>query len=334
MSNCSQSFLIDLNGDGLPDNVFGGGSGFSVRINKGLNFGDSTYIALNNYKELNLSHSYSRDLNVAVSFGFSVGCFPVKFVINPQFCYNWKVNVNKSMFADINGDGLPDYVRTEDENHLVVRYNQSGKANLLKSVTNLAGGSMTMDYKLSKYMGFDCPNRIQVLDSLAVYDGFQGDGFDETVCKFEYDSAYYDRYERTSYGFGIVKTHFLDDGDSIYRTVTEKFSNRHYRFKGLKTYELLTDRNGNKYVEKFFTYVPKEIATGTVVNNETAFCFGESYPALNQEETRYYEGTENSRVVTRKHYEHGPFGNIVKYIDAGQAGVAGDSVIVTMTYHL
>ena len=333
VGNRSHSLLADLNGDGLPDKVGVGSSGLSVWFNTGYGFGDDYDLSFNNHEELNLSHSYSRDLNVAVSFGFSVGCFPVKFVINPQFCYNWKVNVNKSMFADINGDGLPDYVRTENENHLLVRYNQSGKANLLKSVTNLAGGSMTMGYELSKYMGYDSPTRIQVLDSLAVYDGLQGDGADVTVCTFEYDSAYYDRYERTSYGFGIVKTHFLDNGGSIYRTVTEKFSNRHYRFKGLKNYELLADHNGNKYVEKYFSYVPKEIATGVVVNDETAFCFGENYPALDREETRYYEGTEDARIVTRKHYEHGPFGNLVKYTDAGQAGVAGDSVIVTMTYH-
>ncbi len=284
------------------------------------------------YDGLNHTDTWGRDLNVAISVGFTLGVLPVKFIINPQTNFNHKMNSTKSCFMDMNGDGLPDYVTSGDVGHLTVRYNQSGKANLLKAVTNLAGGGMNMDYELSDYMGYDSPNRSQVLSSLIVYDGHAGDGADSMRYAFEYDSAYYDRFERASYGFGIVRTRSLNEDGSVYRTVTEKYSNRFYKFRNLKIYELLTDGEGNRYVEKFFTYVPKEIATGTVVNDETAFCYGENYPAINTEEVRYYEGGGTAKIVTRKHYEHGPFGNLTKYTDAGQVGVAQDSIIVTMTY--
>ena len=327
------SALSDLNGDGLPDIVAGGEDGFSISYNTGRGFLSPSLIPVDVYKGLNRTETWGRDLNIALSVGFMIGSFPVKFVINPQTDFNHKMNNTKSCFTDMNGDGLPDYVVEKDTKTIIVHYNQSGKANLLKSVTNLAGGSMTMDYELSKHMGYDCPSRHLVLSSLTVSDGHSGDGVDTQRISFEYDSAYYDRFERTSYGFGVVKTHSLDEDYSIYRTVTERYSNRAYKFRNLKTYELLTDGEGNKYVEKFFTYVPKTIDSGIVVNENFEFCYGESYPAINQEEVRYYEGENTAMVVTRKHYEHGPFGNLTKYTDAGQIGVAEDSIIVTMTYH-
>ena len=333
VSTTGISTLADLNGDGLPDEVSDGGTGLSVRFNTGRGFLPSTFLPTDVYKSLDKTATAGRDLNVALSFGFTIGAFPIKFVINPQFDLNHKMNKTKSCFTDVNGDGLLDYVVEENTHTIIVHYNQSGKANLLKSVTNLAGGGMAMDYALSDYMGYDCPSRTQVLSSLAVYDGLAGDGCDTVKLSFEYDSAYYDRFERTSYGFGVVKTNSIDSDNTVYRTVTEKYINRFYKFRNLKTYELLADGAGNKYVEKFFTFVPKEIATGIVVNEEVAFCYGESYPAINQEEVRYYEGGNTARVVTRKHYEHGPYGNLTKYTDAGQVGMAEDSVIVTMTYH-
>ena len=330
--NNTDKMMVDVNGDGLPECVQRSNGVLKVRYNKGNGFVPEDTL-LSGEGNLYTTLSTCSNINGAVSVGFSLGCFPIKFVVNPKGGYTRSMGKTEVQLTDINGDGLPDYVTSGDIGHMQVRFNQSGKANLLKTVTNLAGGGMTMDYKLSDYMGYDCPNRIQVLDSLFVYDGLEDDWNDTMRYSFEYDSAYYDRFERTTYGFGVVKTHSLNSNRTVYRTVTERYSNRYYKFRNLKTYELLTDGNGRKYVEKFFTYVPKEIATGTVVNEETDFCFGESYPALNKEEVLYYDDNENVRVVTRKHYEHGQFGNLIKYTDAGQAGVAEDSIIVTMTYH-
>ena len=327
------SELMDLNGDGLPDVVNDGEGGLDVLFNTGRAFMSPSYIPIDTFNSLNHTDTWGRDLNVAFSIGFMFGAFPVKFVINPQADFNRKMNRTNSCFADMNGDGLPDYVVEKDPKTIIVHYNQSGKTNLLKTVVNLAGGSMTMDYELSGYMGYDCPNRQLTLSSLTVYDGHPGDGADIQKFSFEYDSAYYDRFERTSYGFGVVKTHSVDSGNTVYRTVTERFSNRFYKFRNLKTYELLADGAGRKYVEKFFTYVPKEIETGDVINVETEFCFGESYPAINEEEVRYFEGGSTAKIVTRKYYEHGPYGNLTRYTDAGQAGVSEDSVTVMMTYH-
>lgn len=327
------SALTDLNGDGLPDIVAGGEDGFSISYNTGRGFLSPSLIPVDVYKGLNRTVTWGRDLNIALSVGFMIGSFPVKFVINPQTDFNHKMNNTKSCFTDMNGDGLPDYVVEKDTKTIIVHYNQSGKANLLKSVTNLAGGSMTMDYELSNYMGYDCPSRHLVLSSLTVHDGHPGDGVDTQKFSFEYDSAYYDRFEKMSYGFGVVKTHSLNENESVYRTVTERYSNRYYKFRNLKTYELLTDNSGNKYVEKILTYVPKTIDSGIVVNEDFEFCYGESYPAINQEEVRFYEGENTAMVITRKHYEHGSYGNLTRYTDAGQAGVAEDSIIVTMTYH-
>ena len=331
--NNTDKMMVDVNGDGLPDCVRRSNGVLKVRYNKGGGFLPEETL-LSGEENMYTTLSTCSNINGAISVGFSLGCFPIKFVVNPKGGYTRSMGKTEVQLTDINGDGLPDYVTSGDIGHLQVRFNQSGKANLLKSVTNLAGGGMTMDYKLSDYMGYDCPNRIQVLDSLFVYDGLEDDWNDTMRYSFEYDSAYYDRFERASYGFGVVKTHSLNSNRTVYRTVTERYSNRFYKFRNLKTYELLTDGNGRKYVEKFFTYVPKEIATGNVVNVETEFCFGESYPALNREEVLYYDDNENVRIVTRKHYEHGQFGNLTKYTDAGQAGVTEDSIIVTMTYHL
>jgi len=65
----------------------------------------------------------------------------------------------------MNGDGLPDIVY-ESNGNLYVRYNRTGKTNMLKSIKNSIGGKIGLDYtrvgnsdKVSKKYKFCRKNR-------------------------------------------------------------------------------------------------------------------------------------------------------------------------------
>ncbi|HUG84759.1 MAG TPA: SpvB/TcaC N-terminal domain-containing protein, partial [Euzebya sp.] len=96
--------LLDLNGDGLPDKVFRESRNGAVqfRLNQsgpsgGTTFGPATTVAnLNNL---------STEFNVA--FGGSV---EAHLGLSAQFSVAGDVTVGEDYFADVNADGLPDYV--------------------------------------------------------------------------------------------------------------------------------------------------------------------------------------------------------------------------------
>ncbi|MEG2070501.1 MAG: toxin TcdB middle/N-terminal domain-containing protein, partial [Bacteroidales bacterium] len=329
--NTTRDMLTDMNGDGLPDRVYREGDVLVVQYNTGCAFGPSE-VLLSNRESPYATLSSVSNLSGTVSGGFSLGMFPIKFVINPQGGGGRSMSKVESQLLDMNADGFPDYVTSGEIDKLRVRYNQLGKVNRLKSVTNCVEGKMTLDYALSQN-SMECPQRTWTMSSLTVFDGHIGDGVDEQRFVFSYDSAYYERFERESFGFKKVITKQLDENQSVYRTITEKYHTDDHMRKGLKYYELLSNGAGNKYVEKFYQYALKEIATGRVINTERAFCYGEGYPALNEELVKYYEGDATAQIITRKTYEHGAFGNVTAYVNDYDTTSRNDDVKTQIRYY-
>jgi hypothetical protein len=68
------------------------------------------------------------------------------------------------------------------------------------------------------------------LSSVAITDGFPGDGGDLQKLAFEYGEGYYDRHEREFFGFKSVKTRRIDtqNGGVVYTTTAQEFENRNY----------------------------------------------------------------------------------------------------------
>ena len=330
-SNITSCLLTDINGDGLPDKVSKNGSDLLVTYNNGNSFGTNYSNSLIN--ELAVSVSKSGSTGGTVSIG--IPAWVLKVIINPQLSFNWGTSVNAAQLIDINADGYPDIVYSDlvDVSKIYVRYNQTGKTNLLKSVTNIANGSFNLDYALSEN-DYNCPQRTWTMSSLKIYDGHQGDGIDTLYYTYTYDSARYNRFDRESLGFGIVKTEQRNIvGHALYRVTTEKYHNTEYMRKGLKYYELIAGANGNKYIEKLYHYALKEIETGIEIPDSIAFCYGDGYPALNEEWVKYYEGGATAQIITRKKYDHGPYGNVKAYHNNGDLADPSDSLYAVIEYY-
>ncbi|MDJ0763895.1 MAG: SpvB/TcaC N-terminal domain-containing protein [Myxococcota bacterium] len=236
--------LIDINGDGLPDQIQKAASGdFFVKLNTGTGFlPPEPWYGLPDWEGSGLQPGKNNSLGYEVSGGFSGSAsFQVCFFVcvGGSSFYSRGKGANHMMLEDINGDGLPDHVLRQ-ENDVQVKLNRLGKANLLKAVSRPLGGSFELDYTLEgNYVDLDnhidMPYSHYVLSSVAVEDGQPSTA--PYVHHFEYteqagntlaSGAYYDRKERTDYGYEKVTVHREDD--SFVRTL---YHNQDYYRQGL-----------------------------------------------------------------------------------------------------
>ena len=224
----------------------------------------------------------------------------------------------------MDGDGLPDLVfQAKKTGGIKVFYNQTGKCNQLRSISSKMNGTTTIDYSLSEPSEAH-PQRIWTMSDLKIDDGHHRDGVDVMHYTFEYDSAYYDRVERESYGFGVVKTHTMANGET-YRTQTDKYHTEDYLRKGLKYNEKLADYKGNILLERSMDYVPLVIHTGVQV---TDFSQGNVYPALSGETTQY----ESSPLIEKKTFQYiGEYGNVTHYEHFAQGN--NDRLVADIHYY-
>ena len=343
----SKKLYVDINGDGLPDMITvsvpelrydsirkffrnGGkeltgieslGTQMTIKFNTGRGFTSDVTVA---GVMASQSVNYGQSANEALTVPWWVWVWLVKMFVSEQGNVADGKTWSKWQMEDMNGDGLPDLVcQTGKATPLKVRYNQTGKCNQLRSISSKMFGTTTLDYNLSEPSEAH-PQRIWTMSDLKIDDGHHCDGVDVMHYTFEYDSAYYDRVERESYGFAIVKTHTMADGDT-YRTQTDRYHTEDYLRKGLKYNEKLADYKGNILLERSMDYVPLAINSGTQVSN---FSQGNVYPALKNETTRY----ENSPLIEKKTFQYiGKYGNITHYEHFAQGN--NDKLVADIHYY-
>ena len=341
----SKKLYVDINGDGLPDMITvsvpelrydsirkffrnGGkeltgieslGTQMTIRFNTGRGFTSDVTVA---GVMASQSVNYGQSANEALTVAWWV--WLVKMFVSEQGNVADGKTWSKWQMEDMNGDGLPDLVcQTGKATPLKVRYNQTGKCNQLRSISSKMFGTTTLDYNLSEPSEAH-PQRIWTMSDLKIDDGHHCDGVDVMHYTFEYDSAYYDRVERESYGFGVVKTHTMANGDT-YRTQTDKYHTEDYLRKGLKYNEKLADYKGNILLERSMDYVPLVIHTGVQV---TDFSQGNVYPALSGETTQY----ESSPLIEKKTFQYiGEYGNVTHYEHFAQGN--NDRLVADIHYY-
>jgi hypothetical protein len=205
----SESRLVDVNGDGLPDKIeimFDPHNPLLftpvVRLNTGNGFAEP--IAWDGVYGAGSSVSYGQSTNFATTFGFPI-FWGLRMVINPSTFGSLGRSFEESAFLDFDGDGIPDCVYSDSETEIKVKHSTIGKTNLLKSVKRPFGATFTLNYD-RKGNTYDQPHSQWVLAEVKLFDGFVGDGVDSTFTTFEYEGGYYDRHERSFYGYGKVTT--------------------------------------------------------------------------------------------------------------------------------
>ena len=314
--NLTGSVLMDFNGDGLPDRVRNDNGIMRVRYNLGNGHWsqEESGFGIGN---ISYSTSYSESTDGGVTMGYTFFGF-LKISGGVQTSpYNQTFCKDREQLIDINGDGYLDYVTSDFENKIDVRYNMTGKANLLRKVTNFTGNTIEMDYALSM-LCFDKPQRSWNLDTLIVSDPNSPVAGNVSHTKFEYENPYYNRGERMDYGYKKVITREYivgGSGDVPYRYFVEEFNNRDFTKRGRKTRDCIYDATNHPYIEHLYDATVYDFAGGEI--SEDGCARADVYVGVESDLTNYYEGQSTAQITTRVVRIYDRYRNVTEYIHHG-----------------
>ena len=278
---------------------------------------------------LQYSQTSNGALNLGVTGGFSIGVFKLCAGIHGT-PVSYSETVGDYDIIDMNGDGLPDLVRS-DMNGIYVRYNQMGKQGLLKTVNNSTGNKIELSYRLSD-PSIRQSNRHWVLDSVFNIDTATPLGGNVYAQHYIYTDPYYSPEERTSYGYGRVITEELDiisnNRYHVYRKNIRHYNNYDFAEHGKLIADSLLDAAGNLYKVYEITkqYVDKngnhtdDVCNDTKVKVETEMHY-----------THYYEGASEP-ITTAKQYKYDKYHNVIKYNNYGDIELSDDDFETTISY--
>lgn len=310
--------LLDVNGDALPDKIISDG-GFKVQINTGNGFEPA--IPWRGLSTINKTVTTGESINVGFTIPINIYIILLKICINPSFNVGHGVSGQTDQIIDVDGDGFPDLVHSENDGDLSVRKSTIGRTNMLRKVQRPLGSDFVMDYE---QLGstYELSQNIWALKSLEVYDGVKGDGVDTLRSRFRYAGGHYDRREREFQGFESVITQQLNTAanNAVYRSTEEVFLNRNYYEKGLLKSEVLRDAAGNKFSESTNTYELRTVRDSVL------------FPALVRTDRLLYEGKAVAGAVTYTQYDYDALGNIIKIKDIGD-GSPNDLLTAAVKYH-
>ncbi|MBR7167980.1 MAG: hypothetical protein IKD33_04145, partial [Bacteroidales bacterium] len=325
--NQTNAMLIDINGDGLPDKVYKDDNNrILVKYNKGN--GEWATKIIMGISDIVRSYSLSGSTNISGTAGFTLWGLKMTGTLSGS-AFNPSCNIDKVQIADFNNDGLPDFVTSDGIGTIKVRYNQLGGVNLLKKVTNPMGGTIEIDYSLTE-SSIKNPNRTWVMNSVTIDAQSSPVGGSIMKTSYEYSNPYYDRYERTSYGFEKVTTRQHKSNNTVYRYTEECYNNTTYALKGKKKSEALFDGSGKKYTETIYDMAIKdpESATDTI-----SACSEWVAPVITAQINNYYEGQTTVQLTTMISYEYDNYRNITNFRNWGNTADSTDDAIVNITYY-
>ncbi len=341
--NQTTAMMMDVNGDGLPDRVWrtlndinsilAGGTVIvtNVRFNQG-NGNWSPTMPLN-IGRFHASTNYSESLNAGLTYGFTLwGIFKVTVGVDGG-PYSGSVNRDYIQLVDVDADGLPDLVSSDNEDQLTVRYNQGGRTNLLRSVTNFNNADFQIEYALSE-PNYNQPSRSWLMTKVTTHDALNSNnGATTTVTEYAYAGPHYDRYERTSYGYDTVITSNVNPATaSVYRTVERNYYNSNMLRRGKLKREMTRDCNGNPYIEKLHNCSYVDYTSGDTLNADTE-CPEICYPAVESTLTHFYEGHSTPQLTTGERTEYDRYHNVLRYTDLGDISDASDGLAVDFHYY-
>jgi RHS repeat-associated protein len=248
--------LIDVNGDGLPDQVLKapGDPNLRVKLNKGDGFAVEQSWSLPNWTTStggNYSFMAPDGLGFSTVDGWGKN---ISFQVCWFVCFGASGFTSDSSggpsadFVDIDGDGKPDQVmKVPGDANVYWKQNNIGQTNLLVAVTRPLGGAFGITYAragnhvdLTPNLKMNMPSNQWAMASVTLLSGAFQRWNASTTQNFDYGngtgyaSGYFDPVERENYGYANVKTIFpLEDagGTSIART----YLNQNYYLRGLES---------------------------------------------------------------------------------------------------
>lgn len=353
----NEKLLLDLNGDGLPDRLEPAGEAINVAFNSGSGFLPPVkwYGAIEKKNELaglGGSSSLTQSNNASLGGGayvsfylrYQVAYVQIVITINPGI--NGGISTSRQELAvrDVNGDGYPDHVRSENNTDLDVALSNIGTTNLLQSVERPLGGRFELAYERSGNTQ-DQPQSKWVLSRVTVDDGIAGDGPLQQVA-FRYADGKYSRLEREFYGYRTVVEERGEPGTAAFRVTERTYATDSWYAKGLLRRETLRDEAGRIYSIAARGYALVDPADGRP--GDDLSLVARLFPRLASEATGRYEGLLLSDTVAlpatfsssaavaadmlpnqvgkigSSGYTYDDYGNVVTFTESGEPGPADD----------
>jgi RHS repeat-associated protein len=355
----TESNLMDVNGDGLPDLVvkaLGDDiSSLSTDVQVSFNTG-AGFLPAQAYTGALPRPIQSRSAvhrNLGLHFSFSIPTSPTTAVIiNPGHNDGDSFGGSNSQLRDFDGDGYADHIAS-DGALVNVNLNRHGRTNLLKNIRRPLGAIIALDYVRAGNTT-DHPQRRWVLASRTVFDGLadgRSDGLpdknaDYQIATFVYENGRWDRAERTFYGFRTVREQHRDTTGvttaniaitlptalPVFRSIVTTFHTDSYYTKMLSERQVTENRTGARFLEMSQTY---DVVTVTDPNN-TAIPGLEDFtatrfPQLIRRDKLFYEGQPTPAKQTAETFAYDTFGNTTVYTDLADTGTE-DDVTATVRY--
>ncbi len=293
-----------------------------------------------------LSVGRTTSLSGGFDFSFYIGpiCLVACYiVINPGAHGGYDRSTTQVSMEDMNGDGLPDAVRSTDDEDIQVRLNTRGRTNLLKSVANPLGGSFTVDYERTGNTVAD-PDSRWVLASVEVDDGHPGDGPDVLRSAYSYSGSVYDRALREDLGFSEVREVQSVPGGPPLRSFVRTYSNSSPFDAGQLTRERTIDAGGALVQESTYAYGladanPRSTEYGDAViglpGTGTSARVGLFDRALTPQLTSETETRFDAQGVAqglRTDYTYDAIGGVTSVVEHNEVDTTYDDVHTAITY--
>jgi YD repeat-containing protein len=346
---------IDVNGDGILDRLHKSDTGDQVTVAFGTNSGllpDVPYgtMASGSFQLPGSAIPIGQQIAATDTQGlgagadFTIGIGPLCLVacwliVNPGAHFDHSVSSNQIALIDVDGDGLPDVLKSTSDSQLTVSLNNARRTNLLKSVNNPLGGTINLEYKRDGNTT-DQPSSVWTLSKVQVNDGRPGDGADVKTSTYAYSGGRYNKLEREMLGYSSVIEHQLATDGSVLRTIEQTYLNDNVFDSGLLTTQVLKDGKGNKLQEADTSWKLIDLKTHT----DADLSLGGTDPAgvrllnlaVGAEQTRtdqkWFDSSGGVGEQTFSTFGYDGLGNVVNQLDAGQTETSADDVTATVTY--
>ena len=313
----TEQILADINGDGLPDKVLLYGNTVKVAYHRGIEHDSIIFDSektLSNLSCINKNETNNTSTTLSVTGGFTfLGI--VKFNIGVQASpFGISISEGKVMLTDMNGDGLTDYVWTNG-NQMLVRYNKTEQANLLKAVTNPTGQNILLNYALSAPT---TEHRSRQWELVRIEDFAHHHPMQEAmsnITTITYDSAYYDNYEKTDYGYAHVRTIANNE------KVKDEYYYRSLLQNGEICEDILSDMNGSRIIRHINGDIYRNVnpmGTPDICEDANVRIYQEGY------RTEYYEREGAPQITTSYNIIYDDYHNMVRYRDEGDIAISDD----------